>query len=163
MNKKAIYIITTLIAGISVFGSFSVIGILQSTERVSSSGLIVQPMPPPPLPPPPEPSIDIECFSDSQCLNLISNVEWGDINVGGSVSRMVWVKNSGEADTYLTLTTENWNPTNAGDYLSLDWDYNGNPLEPDSIRQIVLTLNVSPSIQGINAFYFDIVFVASVQ
>ena len=72
MNKKAIYIITTLIAGISVFGSFSVIGILQSTERVSSSGLIVQPMPPPPLPPPPEPSIDIECFSDSQCQNLIS-------------------------------------------------------------------------------------------
>ena len=78
-------------------------GLLQSTERVGSSGIIVQPPPPPPPPPPPrppspppEPSIEIDIFSDGACTQPLSSVVWGVIEAGSFVNRIIYVRNSGD-------------------------------------------------------------------
>lgn len=163
MANKTSYVLIAFIISISVFSGFSVIGILQSTERISSSGIIVQPNPSPPLPPPPEPGIDIDVFCDYQCTEIMTNIEWGDIVVGESVKHTMWVKNSGDSDVFINLDEDNWNPISASEYLSITWDYDGVPISPGSVRQISLSLNVSPNIQGIDTFYFDVVFIASVQ
>lgn len=146
-------------------------GLLQSTERVSSSGLIVQPPPPPPLPPipppspppspPPEPSIEIDVYSDSACTLVISNVVWGDIEVGNSVSQTIYVENSGDDSVTLILSTENWSPVDAASFLSFSWDYDGSIIASGESRGIVLTLNVAPSVSGVDTFNFDIVITGS--
>ena len=163
MKQKLMYLATILVVATSLIGTLSVVGVLQTTDRVSSSGIIVQTIPAPPLPPPPEPTIDIQVYSDYQCTQSLSNIEWGDIQVGGNINRMIWVKNTGDSPVYLGLTTENWSPSGVDQFIDLTWDYDGSILNSGSTEQIILNLNVDPSISGITEFYFDIVFVASVQ
>ena len=165
-----------IIAILSVFtlvfiGGFSAVGLLQSTERVGSSGLIVQPSPPPPPPPsqppspppspPPEPSIEIDVYSDSACTQVISNVVWGDIEVGNSVSQTIYVKNTGDDGVTLSMSTENWSPVGGTSYLQLSWDYDGSTISSGEVRGIVLTLSVASSVSGVDTFSFDIVITGS--
>ena len=163
MQKRLTNIAIILVVSVSLVGTLSVVGVLQSTNRVSSSGIIVQSLPAPPLPPPPEPTIDIGVYSNYQCTQSLSNIEWGDLQVGGSVNRMIWIKNVGDSDVYLGLTTENWTPSGVAQFIDLSWDYDGSILNSGATEQIILTLSVDPTISGINEFYFDVVFVASVQ
>ena len=149
-------------------GGVSVVGLLQSTERVGSSGIIVQPPPPPPPPPPPnppspppEPSIEIDIFGDSACTQPLSSVTWGVIEAGSSKTRDIYVKNNGDDGVSLSLLTENWNPSGASNYLQLSWDYDGGTIAPGEVRQITLVLSVSSSASGIDGFSFDIVIIGS--
>jgi hypothetical protein len=50
------------------------------------------------------------------------------------------------------MTTENWNPQNAPNYLTRNWNCNGQQLNPLEVVQITLSLTVSSSIQGIKNF-----------
>ncbi len=146
-------------------------GLLQSTERVSSSGLIVQPPPPPPPPPspppsprpspPPEPLIEIDVYSDSACTQVISSVVWGNIEVGNSASQTIYVKNSGDDEVTLFLSTENWSSIDASNYLEFSWDYDGSTISSGEVRGIVMTLSVAFSVSGVDTFSFDIVITGS--
>jgi hypothetical protein len=150
-------------------GGVSVVGLLQSTERVGSSGIVVQPPPPPPPPPPsspppsppPEPDIEIDVYGDAACTQVISSVGWGEIEAGSSATRDIWVKNNGDDSVSLSLLTENWNPSGASNYIQLSWDYDGGTIVSGEVRQITLTLSVSSSASGIDGFSFDIVIIGS--
>ena len=149
-------------------GGVSVVGLLQSTERVGSSGIIVQPPPPPPPPPPPsppspppEPDIEIDIFSDGACTQPLSSVAWGEIEAGSSVDRVIYVKNSGDEGVTLSLMTDNWSPNGVDNYMQLSWDYDGNTLGSGVVLEVTLTLAVSPSATGINNFSFDIIITGS--
>jgi len=74
---------------------------------------------------------------------------------------VVYVKNNGDDGVSLSLLTENWNPSGASNYLQLSWDYNGSTIVSGEVRQITLTLSVSPSASGIDGFSFDIVIIGS--
>jgi len=145
------------------------VGLLQSTERVGSSGIVVQPPPPPPPPPPssppqsppPEPDIEIDVYGDAACTQVISSVGWGEIEAGSSKTRVVYVKNNGDDGVSLSLLTENWNPSGASNFLQLSWDYDGSTIVSGEVRQITLTLSVSSSASGIDGFSFDIVIIGS--
>ena len=157
MNNKALQIGALIIAVISVGGSLAVIGVLQTTKTVSSSGIIVQPALP--LPPPPEPTVDIGVYSVSSLNIVCSSIEWGNIAAGNSIARNIWIKNLGDGDVALSLDTDNWSSYNAQNHIDLSWDDNGNLLTPGSVRRILLTVSVDPSISGVAAFYFDIIIV----
>ena len=171
MNKAAQIIATLAVFSLVFIGGISVVGLLQSTERVSSSGLIVQPQPPPPPPPsppsspppspPPEPSIEIDVYSDSACTQVISNVVWGDVEVGNSASQTIYVKNSGDDGVTLSMSTENWSTVDATNYLQLSWDYDGSTIASGEVRGIILTLSVASSVSGVDTFSFDIVITGS--
>lgn len=150
-------------AVISVVGSVSVVGLLQSSESVGSSGIVVQ-SPPPPAPalpsaPPPEPKIDIDVYSDWGCTVSLTRVEWGSVEAGGSVDRVVYVRNAGDYGVVLSLLTEGWDPAGASEHMGVSWDYDGGPIEAGGVVEIVLTLSVEASTPVLGGFTFDIVFV----
>jgi len=167
MANKSLIVTSLLLMTVIFVGGVSVVGLLQSTERVGSSGIVVQP-PPPPLPPPPspppspppEPDIEIDVYGDAACTQVLSSVGWGEIEAGSSKTRVVYVKNNGDDGVSLSLLTENWDPTGASNYLQLSWDYDGGIIVSGEVRQITLTLSVSPSSGGLN-FSFDIVIIGS--
>jgi len=148
-------------------GGVGVVGLLQSSERIGSSGIVTQPPPPPPPPPPspppppPEPSIEIDVYSDGQCTQPISSVEWGSIEVGRSKNRVVYVKNNGDDGVVLSLSTTRWSPNGADDHLHLSWDYDGSTLVVGAVVQLTLTLDVDSSANGIDDFSFDIIITGS--
>jgi len=160
-GKVGIFITTVLII-ISFIGGISAVGLLQSSENIVTSGIIVQPSPPPsPVPPPPEPKIDIAVYSDPECTQETSRIEWGTIEIGNSIKRSVYIKNQGETPVLLNFITENWEPSDLSEHIELVWDYEGISLEAGASTGITLTLTVKTSIRNIGGFNFDIVFVGS--
>lgn len=164
MVTKQVYVGAILLLSLAMIGSISVIGLLQSTERIGTSGIVTQPpppSPPPPSPPPPEPTVEIDVYADSELTQLISTIEWGSVEAGGSDSKTVYIKNAGDENVTLSLATENWDPAGAAEYMELSWDYDGNTIEPESVVEVTLTLTVDSSITGIEGFSFDIVIIGS--
>ena len=165
MTSKSSSLVLLLALSLVLIGSMSVVGLLQSTERVSSSGIIIQPPPPlpdpptspPTQPPPPEPTVEIDVYSDAGCTVEATDIEWGSVEAGNSVNRVIFIKNAGESGVTLSLSTQNWSPPTASDDIQLTWNYDGSTLNPGSVREVILTLSVSPNISGIDTFSFDIV------
>jgi len=171
VNEKVKQYGLFIAVSIALVGSLSVIGILQSSERVNTSGIIIQPPisgdPPSPYPfpppsPPPEPEIEIDLYSDAWCTSQCTSITWGEIEVGASISRTLYVMNSGDDEVFLYLTTNNWEPSEADGPIQLSWDYDESSIISGSVREVTLILSISSSITGIETFDFDIIITASV-
>ena len=73
------------------------------------------------------------------------------------------IKNEGSTPITLSMYASNWTPESlaTSNYLVLSWDYNSNPINADENVQITFTLTVSPDIEGITNFSFDITIVGT--
>ena len=163
-------IAAALIAVVMTGVSLSVSGILQSTERLGSSGIIIESAPaynpiifpaPSPSPPSPEPVVKIDVYENLACTTVQSSIAWGDIEAGGSSSVTFYIKNNGDTDVLLELRSENWTPTNTMQYTMLSWDNDGTALTPGEVRGVTLTLNVDSDCPAIESFTFDVVIITS--
>ena len=158
-----------LVAAVMMITSLSVAGILQSTERLGTSGIIIEsapsiPMPPAPptqSPPPPEPKVEIDVYEEQACITVLSSIVWGEIEAGASSSVTVYIKNNGDTDILLGLDSQNWTPANCADYTSLSWDYDGTPLTSGEVIEVTLTLDVDADCPAMNNFGFDVIIIGS--
>jgi hypothetical protein len=148
--------------------SLSVSGILQSTERLGSSGIIIEsaPAPIPSLPftsspPPPEPEVEIDVYEDLECTTVQSSIDWGEIEAGASSRVTIYIQNNGDTDILLSLNSENWTSENINDFTTLSWDDYGAALTPGEIRGVTLTLEVDSDCPSINNFGFDVIIIGS--
>ena len=103
----------------------------------------------------------IGIYSDAQCNYPLTSMAWGTLEPGGSQAVVCYIKNEGDTATTLSMYDSNWYPSNAEDYLSLNWNYNGQPINEDASVQVTFTLSVSASIAGITSFSFDITIVGT--
>ncbi len=120
---------------------------LQTTRTLSSSGTIQ--------------TVGVGVYANSACTNPISAIPWGNLQPGSSQNFVCWIRNEGSSPSTLSLSTSNWNPSAAANYLTLSWNYGGQTLNPGAVVQVTFTLSVSADIQGITSFGFDITIVGS--
>jgi len=109
---------------------------VQSFERVSSFGLGI--------------------YWGQDCTDAVSSIEWGRVDPGLNVNKIVYLRNEGNIALKLSLSTVNWEPSSASSYITLAWNYEGQTINPNQVVQVRLTLSVSASISGITNFGFDI-------
>jgi len=105
--------------------------------------------------------INLNVFYDYSCSKPASNVNWGEIEIGGSQSIILYMKNSGNIDSVASLSTDSWYPEVAYEYMSLGWDYDGHLLTPGEVLPVTFTLEISPECPTMDSFNFDIVVVGS--
>ena len=91
----------------------------------------------------------------------MTSVSWGVLEPGQNQTITFYLRNEGNSPTTLSFDTSNWTPQGASTFFDLSWDYDGDPIEPDSIQRIRLTLSVDSNIQGIENFSFDLTIVGS--
>jgi hypothetical protein len=99
----------------------------------------------------------IGVYSDSACTQPLTSINWGTILPGGSVTRTIYIKNMNTTQITLSMTKTDWNPARANGPITLTWDKEGTTLTANQIATATLTLNVSPSINSITTFRFNIV------
>ena len=167
LGKPIIFILLAMVT----VGGISTMGLMQSTERMSTSGIIIRPAPTPPSssppsssspsPPPPEPAIEIDVYTDAGCTDIMTIVDWGEITAGGSSQVEVFVKNNGQTDVVVSLLTENWSSQTAYNYMSVSWDYGGSVIEPGEVINVNLVLSVDEYCPALTGFGFDIVIIGS--
>ena len=100
-------------------------------------------------------------YWDSDCTDPVLEILWGNLTPGSSKSIIVYIHNEVEEPTYLIMSTTNWNPSNALEYMSISWDYGRQRMNSGEVLQITLTLSVSRYIEGISSFSFDILITGS--
>ncbi len=106
-------------------------------------------------------AIGVALYSDQAGTTPLSSISWGTIEPGSSVSKTVYVKNTGNNAVALSLATANWNPSNAQSYMPLSWNYSGQLINPNAISPVTLTLSASSTISGITNFSFDVTITAT--
>jgi len=100
-------------------------------------------------------------YSDQTCTRQLANIAWGTLTPGGTTTLTLWTKNQGDTPITLTKAMTNVNPTNAVNYLTLNWDYAGQTIPQSGILKLTLSLVVSPNVQAISSFSFDTVITAT--
>lgn len=145
MNTRILKVIGIAAAvGLILASAGYALGLLSSSVRIGSSGVIA--------------SVNLAVYWDNACTNPVTAIDWGTIRPGESMSLQVFIKNTGNVPITLSLSTEGWNPSNAGSYIALTWDYiSGTKIQPGSVLKATLKLTVSSNIQGITSFSFNIV------
>jgi len=106
--------------------------------------------------------IGIEIYTDSTLSTKLSQIDWGILGPGDVAEVTAYMKSTGNKPSNITMHTENWNPSNAGNYITLTWDYPpGRILQPGEVVAIKFRLTISETITGIDNFSFDIVITST--
>lgn len=106
-------------------------------------------------------TLGVTVWQDVNLTIPLTLVDWGLIEPNQTKTLTCWVRNEGNSPLTLSLWTENWQPTNATNYISLSWNLEGEVVEVGEALEANLTLTVSPSIENITSFSFDIVISGS--
>jgi hypothetical protein len=114
-----------------------------STRSISSGGTIT--------------SLNVEIYSDIECTQTRSNINWGTISPGESINQTIYIKNSSNKPIMLYLTIENWIPTAADTYMDITWDKETTILDPEQVTPASLTLTTASDTGSLADFNFDII------
>jgi len=121
--------------------------ILSNPVRIASTGTIKV--------------VNVEAYWNRNCTGPVTSIDWGMIEPGASKNVTIYMKNEGNSPIVLSLNTSNWNPIEAGNHMSLSWNYSGAGLQPDQFLPVTLTLTAARNITGITAFNFDITIIGA--
>lgn len=91
-----------------------------------------------------ESNAEISLFSDFQCTQPLTAIDWGNLPRGVLVERTVYVKNLGTEVITLCVNTSSWEPVNATDYFTFNWAYDGNILGVYGGFPMIDTNNLRP-------------------
>jgi hypothetical protein len=144
VSRLFFYAILAVVSSILVSAVYAVVS---SNTIIQSSGAVK--------------AIGVSVYWDAACTDEVTAIGWSTLEAGSSENKAVYIKNTGNAAATLFLDTDNWNPSAASQYITLDWDYAGQSVDSDVVVEVVLTLTVSQDISGITDFSFDIIIAAS--
>ena len=122
-------------------------GQLIRTTQLGSSGLVKV--------------IGVGVYWDSSCSQAVYSIDWGMVEPGSQKNTSVYIRNEGNTNITLSLTTENWNPENASNYMTLTWDYDNRTLTPNQVIHVTLTLSIRDDVDGVESFSFTIVIIGT--
>lgn len=95
-------------------------------------------------------------YWDAECENKVYSLDWGNLSPGSNQKITVYMRNEGNEPIILYMLAQNWSPLIATQVMSLSWDYQGYPIYANQVIVTELVLSVSPQIQGVTSFTFDI-------
>ena len=101
--------------------------------------------------------VGLGVYWDPECTNATSSLEFGLLEPGSSKNFTLYLRNEGNSTLNLSMTSENWDPAGAPDYMTLTWNREGQQISLDGVIGCVITLSVSEDIQGISSFSLDII------
>lgn len=104
--------------------------------------------------------VGVGIYWDQACTNRTLSLNWGTIAAGSSNKLTVYVRNEGNSPVSLLLSTSDWTPISASNYMSLNWNYTNKVLKTHEIIPIELTLTVNTEIDGITDFSHETIISA---
>jgi len=99
--------------------------------------------------------VGVGVYADSGRTQNLTSITWGSIEPGGSVVRTCYVKNTGNTQITLAMSTQDWAPAGVSSQISVVWDREGVAVGPGQVILASLTLSVLPSAAGAS-FSFNI-------
>jgi hypothetical protein len=101
-------------------------------------------------------AVNLGVYSDVGCTQTVSTLNFGTLNPGGTATQTIYVKNTGNIAETLTMSTANWNPSNASTLLTLTWNRNNYVLPTAQSIQATLTLTATANTGSLTTFSCDV-------
>lgn len=139
ISTAALFTFTAILAVLTV----TTAGLLSVSHSISSTGSIT--------------AINVGVYSNSACTQELTLIEWGTISPGNSETRIIYLKNTGNAQITLSMASANWNPANANGPITVTWNKGGDTLDVGQVATATLTLSVAESISGVTNFSLNII------
>jgi hypothetical protein len=108
-------------------------------------------------------AINVGLYVDYACTQIVESVDWGDITPGESVTKIIYLKNTGNTQISLSMTTSNWSPSFANGPITLSWNKEGSLLSPGEVTTATLILETVENIAGITTFSVSILIIGTAQ
>jgi len=105
--------------------------------------------------------VGVSLFWDKACTNSVSSIDWGTLYPGGSVSKIVYVRNAGNSAGTLSMSYGNWTPSAASSFFTLTWNCSNYVLSFNTIVTARFNLTVQSTITGVEGFSFTILVKAT--
>jgi hypothetical protein len=140
----AVMLLSAILSGLIIA---NVRSIYQTSSTISSVGTLK--------------AIGIGVYWNEDSTRRVNAIEWGILQPGAQKSATVYISNEGNIPLTLSISTSNWNPPTASNYLTLTWSHTGQTITAGTTVKVTLTLVVSENITGIRNFNFDITAVGS--
>ena len=137
---------------ISVTGIFLTMltaGVLTENQTVLSEGIVS--------------AVGVGVYTNYECTKNCTNIDWGAIDPGNSTTKTIYIKNTGNIPVILSLTSTNWEPSNASTCLTLTWNRENYLLAAGNSMSARLTLAASSNADNITEFSFDVVVTGTQQ
>ena len=146
--KKIQALLILVVLACTVYTSYSATAYLIGSYTIQMTGNIY--------------TLKVEAFWDSQCTNRCETIDWGWLHPGDTKNVTIYLRNNGNVNVTLSLSTANWIPAEAANYINLTWDREGY-LMTEQIIQCTFTLTVSIEIQNTTtqSFSFDAIITAT--
>ena len=101
-------------------------------------------------------AVNLGVYSDSDCTQTVTALNVGTLNPGGTATQTVYIKNTGNVAETLTMTVNNWSPTDASSSLTLTWNRQNTVLTAGQIIQATLTLTAASNTGSLTTFSCDV-------
>ncbi len=137
LNKKIIILASLFILTIAFTGALST-----SITQSIVSGKIIN-------------LTNIGIYSDKACKQPITTLNWGAIPQGTSANQTIYIKNLYSTTLQLSMTTLNWNPTNANNSIAVTWNCEGATLRPHQVLPATISINIASN-TSVTAFNMDV-------
>lgn len=102
-------------------------------------------------------TVGVGIYQDADFTILVTLIDWGTLEPGETKNVSVYILNTSNVPITLNMTTENWIPANASNYMVMSWTYDGSVIAVGGYVHVALILSVKSTISGITNFSFDIV------
>jgi len=106
-------------------------------------------------------TVGVGVYKDVNFTVSVTQIDWGVLEPGTTKNHTVYLRNESNVPISLNMTTQNWNPPAAEQFISVSWDQEGKTLEPNQVVSVIFTLSVSADISGVTSFSFEIVIIGS--
>ena len=106
-------------------------------------------------------AVGVGVYEDNKCINPLVSIDWGVLDSGSSKNATYYIRNEGKKALTLSMYTSNWNPSDASGYTALSWDYDGQPIDPNEVVQMMFTLSTSAGVERTTSFSFDFTIAGS--
>lgn len=107
-------------------------------------------------------TIGVSVFEDEALSRPCTSIVWPTLTPGDNASYLLWVRNDGNFPVVLHMNASGWVPPNASLYLSMSWDRENDILDDYGVVNATLILQVSPEIQGIQSYAFNLTVIGEV-
>ena len=105
-------------------------------------------------------ALGVGIYWDSNCTEEVTSINWGTVEPNSTTNETVYMRNEGNVDATLYLSTENWDPPGVETFITLGWNYTDSLLAPDEVIVVDFILEIA-NITGITSFSFDIIITTS--
>jgi hypothetical protein len=109
----------------------------------------------------PAPTTQIGTYSDAGCTTKYASINWGQLTPGTTKTITLYVRNEGSQPATLSKALTNLNPANLSNYLTLNWNYVTQTINPSAVFTLTLSLKVAANATTINNFSFDTIITAT--